>query len=136
MRTGVSARERARSCAAATNSRNSGAGLVGRDLNSGWNWLATNQGWFGSSIRSGRAPGPEMVGPEVSQINAAHVRIRHVHILDDFLGGSRLTQRLYSLMHDHQYRVAIAWQNSGDGADQRQAVPGMPGQNRGLLDAH
>ncbi len=37
-------RERARSSAAATNSRKSGAGRVGRDLNSGWNWLATNQG--------------------------------------------------------------------------------------------
>jgi len=38
------ARERARSSAAPTNSRKSGAGLVGRDLNSGWNWLATNHG--------------------------------------------------------------------------------------------
>src|SRR5262249_55522975 len=37
-------RPRARAWAAPTNSRNSGAGLVGRDLNSGWNWLATNQG--------------------------------------------------------------------------------------------
>ena len=30
-----------------TNSRKSGAGLVGRDLNSGWNWLATNHGCSG-----------------------------------------------------------------------------------------
>jgi len=37
-------RERARSSAAPTNSRKSGAGRVGRDLNSGWNWLATNHG--------------------------------------------------------------------------------------------
>jgi hypothetical protein len=41
---GNPARERARSRAAATNSRKSGAGRVGRDLNSGWNWLATNHG--------------------------------------------------------------------------------------------
>jgi hypothetical protein len=38
------ARARERSSAAAANSRKSGAGRVGRDLNSGWNWLATNQG--------------------------------------------------------------------------------------------
>ena len=37
-------RSRERSSAAPTNSRKSGAGRVGRDLNSGWNWLATNQG--------------------------------------------------------------------------------------------
>ena len=34
----------ARTRAAPTKSRKSGAGRVGRDLNSGWNWLATNQG--------------------------------------------------------------------------------------------
>ena len=37
-------RERARSRAAPTKPRNSGAERVGRDLNSGWNWLATNHG--------------------------------------------------------------------------------------------
>ena len=37
-------RARLRSSAATTNSRKSGAGRVGRDLNSGWNWLATNHG--------------------------------------------------------------------------------------------
>ena len=49
-----SGRTRARSAtsatarsAAPTKSRNSGAGRVGRDLNSGWNWLATNHGWSG-----------------------------------------------------------------------------------------
>ena len=36
--------------AAPMKSRNSGCGLVGRLLNSGWNWQATNQGWSGSSI--------------------------------------------------------------------------------------
>lgn len=40
----TASRERARSRAAPTKSRKSGAGRVGRDLNSGWNWLATNQG--------------------------------------------------------------------------------------------
>src|SRR6185312_11006035 len=40
-------------CAAApTKSRNSGCGRFGRDLNSGWYWLATNHGWSGSSITS------------------------------------------------------------------------------------
>ena len=51
-------REPARSSAAPTKSRKSGAGRVGRDLNSGWNWLATNQGWSGSStISTSRPPG-------------------------------------------------------------------------------
>ena len=49
-------RLRARSRAAPTNSRKSGAGRVGRDLNSGWNWLATNHGWSGSSTISTRRP--------------------------------------------------------------------------------
>ena len=42
----------ARSRAAPTKSRKSGAGRTGRDLNSGWNWLATNHGWSGSSTIS------------------------------------------------------------------------------------
>jgi PAS domain S-box-containing protein len=33
-----------------------GAGRVGRDLNSGWNWLATNHGWSGSSTISTSRP--------------------------------------------------------------------------------
>ena len=37
-------RKRPCSTAAPTKSRNSGWGRVGRDVNSGWNWLATNQG--------------------------------------------------------------------------------------------
>ena len=47
------ARARARR---ATNSRKSGAGRVGRDLNSGWNCDATNHGWSGSSTISTRRP--------------------------------------------------------------------------------
>ena len=39
-----------------TNSRKSGAGRVGRDLNSGWNCEATNHGWSGSSTISTRRP--------------------------------------------------------------------------------
>src|SRR5205823_7023374 len=50
------ARDRARSSAAATKPRKSGAGRVGRDLNSGWNWLATNQGCSGSSTISTSRP--------------------------------------------------------------------------------
>src|SRR5205807_8110454 len=52
--------------AAPTNSRKSGAGRVGRDLNSGWNWLATNQGWSGSSTISTSRPSytvPETTSP-------------------------------------------------------------------------
>ena len=40
----------------ATNSRKSGAGRVGRDLNSGWNCEATNHGWSGSSTISTSRP--------------------------------------------------------------------------------
>ena len=51
-------RVRDRWSAASTNSRNSGAGRVGRDLNSGWNCEATNHGWSGSStISTSRPPG-------------------------------------------------------------------------------
>src|SRR6266511_3395196 len=60
------ARSRARPSAAPTNSRKSGAGRVGRDLNSGWNWLATNQGWSGSSMISTSLPSwnvPETTSP-------------------------------------------------------------------------
>ena len=39
-----SSRSLRRRAAAPTKSRKSGAGRVGRDLNSGWNWEATNQG--------------------------------------------------------------------------------------------
>src|SRR5262249_35925304 len=53
---GTACRVCARSRAAPTNSRNSGAGRVGRDLNSGWNWLATNHGWSGSSTTSTSRP--------------------------------------------------------------------------------
>ena len=42
--TATAERALARSSAAPTKPRKSGAGRVGRDLNSGWNWLATNQG--------------------------------------------------------------------------------------------
>src|SRR6185312_13558475 len=40
--------------AAATKSRNSGAGRSGRDLNSGWNCEATKNGWSWSSMISTR----------------------------------------------------------------------------------
>lgn len=50
--------------AAATKPLNSGWGLVGRLLNSGWAWLATNHGWFGSSIISVRRPSGET--PEIT----------------------------------------------------------------------
>ena len=36
------------------NSLNKGWGLVGLDLNSGWNWTATNQGWLLSSTISAK----------------------------------------------------------------------------------
>src|SRR5581483_4094442 len=49
-------RERARSSAAPTKPRKSGAARVGLDLNSGWNWLATNHGWPGSSTISTSRP--------------------------------------------------------------------------------
>src|SRR6516164_9481519 len=49
-------RVRARSRAAPTKPRKSGAARVGRDLNSGWNWLATNHGWSGSSMISTSRP--------------------------------------------------------------------------------
>src|ERR671934_138051 len=59
-------RASARSRAAPTKSRKSGPGRVGRDLNSGWNWLATNQGWSASSMISTRRPSwnvPETTSP-------------------------------------------------------------------------
>ena len=43
-------------CDAATNPSNSGCGRSGRDLNSGWNWLATNHGWSLSSTISTSRP--------------------------------------------------------------------------------
>ena len=54
------------SSAARTNSRNSGAGRCGRDLNSGWYWEATKYGWSGSSMISTRRSSgdvPEMTRP-------------------------------------------------------------------------
>lgn len=54
---------------ACTKSRNNGCGLVGRDKNSGWNWDATNQGWFFSSIISTKRPSglvPEKTKPAFS----------------------------------------------------------------------
>src|SRR5690606_18888807 len=45
-------RPSARSSAAATSSRNSGAGLLGRLLNSGWAWVPTQNGWSASSMNS------------------------------------------------------------------------------------
>src|SRR4029453_15296300 len=55
--------------AAVTNPSNSGCGRSGRDLNSGWNWLATNHGWSRSSTISTRRPSgdwPESVIPAAS----------------------------------------------------------------------
>src|SRR5205085_9565271 len=59
----------ARSTAAPTKSRNSGCGRSGRDLNSGWYWEATKNGWWGSSIAStSRSSGevPEQTRPACS----------------------------------------------------------------------
>ena len=45
---------------------NNGCALVGLDLNSGWNWQPTNQGWSGAStISTNRSSGevPEMTRP-------------------------------------------------------------------------
>src|SRR5581483_7607245 len=47
---------RARSSAAPTKPRKRDAARVGRDLNSGWNWLATNHGWSASSTISTSRP--------------------------------------------------------------------------------
>ena len=55
-RTASARAARARSSAAPTKPWKSGAGRVGRDLNSGWNWLATNHGWSGSSTISTSRP--------------------------------------------------------------------------------
>ena len=38
--------------AAVTKPLNKGCGLLGLDLNSGWNWQATNHGWVGISTIS------------------------------------------------------------------------------------
>ena len=51
---------RARSSAAPTNSRNSGCGRSGRDLNSGWYCDATKNGWSGSSMTSTRRSSGEV----------------------------------------------------------------------------
>src|SRR4029077_8740356 len=52
-----SAVRRARcSAEAATKSRNSGCGLVGRDRSSGWNCPAMKRGWSGSSMISASRP--------------------------------------------------------------------------------
>src|SRR5205807_5949088 len=62
-----------RSSAAFTNSRKSGCGRSGRDLNSGWNCAATKNGWSGSSMSStSRSSGdvPEQTRP------AASIRLR------------------------------------------------------------
>src|SRR6185436_15377453 len=46
--------------AAATNDRNSGCGVPGRERYSGWNWQPTNQGWPSSSMISTNLPSGEM----------------------------------------------------------------------------
>ena len=74
--TAAPARSRERSKAAPTKSRKSGAGRVGRDLNSGWNWLATNHGWSGSSTISTSRPSwnvPETTRPGVDELLAVLV---------------------------------------------------------------
>jgi hypothetical protein len=55
--------------AALTKSRNNGCGRVGRDVNSGWNCEATNQGWSASSMISTNLPSglvPEKMKPASS----------------------------------------------------------------------
>ena len=57
--------------AVATNPWNSGCGRSGRDLNSGWNWLATNHGWsLSSTISTSRPSGdwPESSIPAPSSV--------------------------------------------------------------------
>src|SRR5204862_8100096 len=59
------------SFAAATNSRNSGAGFSGRDLNSGWNCEATKNGWsLSSMISTRRSSGdvPDTTSPAASSL--------------------------------------------------------------------
>ena len=59
-------RAAARWAAASTNATKSGCGRNGVDLNSGWNWHATNQGWSASSTTSTRRPSgetPEQTSP-------------------------------------------------------------------------
>ena len=56
---------------APTNSRNSGAGRLGRLLNSGWAWVPTQNGWLGSSMNSTSRPSgdaPEHTKPEPSNL--------------------------------------------------------------------
>jgi hypothetical protein len=47
------------SFAAFTNPTNNGCGFIGRDKNSGWNWLATMYGWSVGMTKktSGQLPG-------------------------------------------------------------------------------
>ena len=56
--------------AALTNAVNKGCPLRGLEVNSGWNWQAKNQGWFGSSMvstkRSRPADTPPMTKPAFS----------------------------------------------------------------------
>jgi len=56
----TSGRSAARFAAAPTKSRKSGSGRVGRELNSGWNWEATKNGWSGSSMISTRRSSGEV----------------------------------------------------------------------------
>ena len=56
---------------AATKPSNSGCGRSGRDLNSGWNWLATNHGWSRSSTISTSRPSgdwPDSTMPAASSV--------------------------------------------------------------------
>src|SRR5690606_39797870 len=56
--------------AARTKLVNSGCGLSGRDLSSGWNWTPMNHGWSCSSTISGSAPSgdvPENTSPAFSR---------------------------------------------------------------------
>src|SRR5690606_26183651 len=64
-------RPSARSSAAATNSRNSGAGRLGRLLNSGCACVPTQNGWSDSSTNSTSRPSgevPEHTNPEPSNL--------------------------------------------------------------------
>ncbi len=87
---------RAAPSAVATNPSKSGCGRSGRLLNSGWNWLATNQGWSRSSTISTRRPSgdwPERIIPAPSSIAAVavvHLEAVAMPLVDDLVAVDRV----------------------------------------------
>ena len=85
---------RARSSAAPTNSRKSGAGRVGRDLNSGWNCDATNHGCSGSSTISTSRPSSKVpLIDEAGVDELLAVGVVHLVAVPVALGDDRLCRR-------------------------------------------